>query len=209
MPFPGVDHTHPDSIIALATMKNGKDVIKKVYNNKIGWLDWQRPGFDLGLKMEKLIKKNKNIIGIVLGHHGLFTWGDTSEECYKNSIDIIKKAQVYLNNSIKKYSFGKPIFKKKTNPEFEKKLISILRGNLSFDNSKILHLDKSETCLEFVNSENLKIFFDQTKHKMLELNGIHLECARHIQEFVEVFAKEYDFTDIKNVLMYINLFRGS
>ena len=156
VPFPEVDHTHPDSIIALATMKNGKDIIKKVYNNKIGWLDWQRPGFDLGLKMEKLIKKNKDIIGIVLGHHGLFTWGDTSEECYKNSIDIIKKAQVYLNNSIKKYSFGKPIFKKKTYPEFEKKLISIIRGNLSFDNSKILHLDKSETCLEFVNSENLK-----------------------------------------------------
>ena len=121
VPFPEVDHTHPDSIIALATMKNGKEIIKKVYNNKIGWLDWQRPGFDLGLKMEKLIKKNKDIIGIVLGHHGLFTWGDTSEECYKNSIDIIKKAQVYLNNSIKKYSFGKPIFKKKTYPEFEKK----------------------------------------------------------------------------------------
>jgi len=156
VPFPEVDHTHPDSIIALATMKNGKEIIKKVYNNKIGWLDWQRPGFDLGLKMEKLIKKNKDIIGIVLGHHGLFTWGDTSEECYKNSIDIIKKAQVYLNNSIKKYSFGKPIFKKKTYPEFEKKLISIIRGNLSFDNSKILHLDKSETCLEFVNSANLK-----------------------------------------------------
>ena len=57
VPFPEVDHTHPDSIIALATMHNGKDIIKKVYNNKIGWLDWQRPGFDLGLKMEQLIKK--------------------------------------------------------------------------------------------------------------------------------------------------------
>jgi len=156
VPFPEVDHTHPDSIIALATMKNGKDIIKKIYNNKIGWLDWQRPGFDLGLKMEKLIKNNKNIIGIVLGHHGLFTWGNTNEECYKNSIDIIKKAQIYLNNSIKKYSFGKPIFKNKSNSEFEKKLISIIRGNLSIDNSKILHLDKSQTCLEFVNSQNLK-----------------------------------------------------
>lgn len=156
VPFPEVDHTHPDSIIALATMKNGKDIIKKVYQNKMGWLDWQRPGFDLGLKMEKLIKKNKNIIGIILGHHGLFTWGNTSEECYKNSIDIIKKAQIYLNNSIKKYSFGKPVFKNKSNTEFEKILISVIRGNLSIDNSKILHLDKSQTCLEFVNSQNLK-----------------------------------------------------
>jgi rhamnulose-1-phosphate aldolase/alcohol dehydrogenase len=155
VPFPEVDHTHPDSVIALATMKNGRDIVKKVYQNKIGWLNWQRPGFDLGLKMEKLIKKKNNINGIVLGHHGLFTWGVTSAECYKNSIDIIKKAQVYLNSSIKKYSFGKPIYQKKSSPEFERKLISIIRGNLSIENSKILHLSKSTTTLEFVNSQNL------------------------------------------------------
>ena len=155
VPFPEVDHTHPDSVIALATMKNGRDIVKKVYQNKIGWLNWQRPGFDLGLKMEKLIKKNNNINGIVLGHHGLFTWGVTSAECYKNSIDIIKKAQVYLNSSIKKYSFGKPTYQKKSSPEFERKLISIIRGNLSIENSKILHLSKSTTTLEFVNSQNL------------------------------------------------------
>ena len=155
VPFREVDHTHPDSVIALATMKNGRDIVKKVYQNKIGWLNWQRPGFDLGLKMEKLIKKNNNINGIVLGHHGLFTWGVTSAECYKNSIDIIKKAQVYLNSSIKKYSFGKPTYQKKSSPEFERKLISIIRGNLSIENSKILHLNKSTTTLEFVNSQNL------------------------------------------------------
>ena len=155
VPFPEVDHTHPDSVIALATMKNGRDIVKKVYQNKIGWLNWQRPGFDLGLKMEKLIKKKNNINGIVLGHHGLFTWGVTSAECYKNSINIIKKAQVYLNSSIKKYSFGKPTYQKKSSPEFERKLISIIRGNLSIENSKILHLNKSTTTLEFVNSQNL------------------------------------------------------
>ena len=156
VPFPEVDHTHPDSIIALATMKNGREIVNKIYENKLGWLNWQRPGFDLGLKMENLIKKNKDIIGIVLGHHGLFTWADTSELCYKNSIDIIKKAQVYLNNSIKKYSFGKPIYKPKQISEFESKLISIIRGKLSKKNFKILHLDKSKVTLEFVNSQNMK-----------------------------------------------------
>jgi len=156
VPFPEVDHTHPDSIIALATMKNGRDVIKKVYGDSMGWLDWQRPGFDLGLKMENLINKNNNIIGIVLGHHGLFTWGSTNQECYSNSIDLIKKAQIFLNGSIKKYSFGKPVYKKKSNPDFEVKLISTIRGNLSKENSKILHLDKSDITLEFVNSQNLK-----------------------------------------------------
>ena len=156
VPFPEVDHTHPDSIIALATMKNGRDIIKKVYGDSMGWLDWQRPGFDLGLKMESLIHKNKNIIGIVLGHHGLFTWANTSEKCYSNSIKLIKGAQTYLNNTIKKYSFGKPIYKSKSNSDFELKLITTIRGSLSKQNSKILHLDKSDITLEFVNSENLK-----------------------------------------------------
>ena len=156
VPFPEVDHTHPDSIIALATMSNGRDVINKVYQGKVGWLNWQRPGFDLGLKMENLIEKNNDIMGIVLGHHGLFTWGNTSKECYSNSIQLIKKAQTYLNNSIKKYSFGKPIYKKKTYPDFEEKLITIIRGLLSTENPKILHLDKSDITLEFVNSKNLK-----------------------------------------------------
>ena len=218
VPFPEVDHTHPDSIIALATMKNGKDIIKKIYNKKIGWLDWQRPGFDLGLKMEKLIKNNKNIIGIVLGHHGLFTWGNTNEECYKNSIDIIKKAQIYLNNSINKFSFGKPIFKNKSNSEFEKKLISIIRGNLSIDNSKILHLDKSQTCLEFVNSQNLKKIasigtscpdhFLRTKRLPLVLpslsslikkeDNLKLVIQNHLTKYKEAYTKYYQRNKNKN-----------
>ena len=156
VPYPEVDHTHPDSIIALATMKNGKDIVNKVYQGKLGWLNWQRPGFDLGLKMEKLIQSNPSIIGIVLGHHGLFTWGNDSQSCYSNSIALIKRAQTYLNNSIKKYSFGKPQFKKKSIPDFEIKLISTIRGHLSKENSKILHVDQSDITLEFVNSSNLK-----------------------------------------------------
>ena len=218
VPFPEVDHTHPDSIIALATMKNGKDIIKKVYNNKIGWLDWQRPGFDLGLKMEKLIKNNKNIIGIVLGHHGLFTWGKTNEECYKNSIDIIKKAQVYLNNSIKKFPFGKPIFKNKPSTEFEKKLISTIRGNLSIDNSKILHLDKSQTCLEFVNSQNLKkvasigtscpdhflrtkrlpLVLPSLSNLMKEEGKLNNVIQNHLSKYKEAYTKYYQRNKNKN-----------
>ena len=81
--------------------------------------------------------------------------GNTSKECYSNS-SINKKAQTYLNNSIKKYSFGKPIYKNKSNPDFEIKLITTIRGSLSTENSKILHLDKSDITLEFVNSQNLK-----------------------------------------------------
>lgn len=212
VPFPEVDHTHPDSIIALATMKDGKKIIKKIYQNKLGWLDWQRPGFDLGLKMENLIKNNKNIIGIILGHHGLFTWGNNSEECYKNSIDIIKKAQVFLNKSIKKNPFGKLIFTSKAYPEFEKKLISIIRGSLSIDNSKILHLDKSNTTLEFVNSKNLEKVasigtscpdhFLRTKRLPLILpsltnlmkneNNIKNIIEAHLSKYRETYRKYYN-----------------
>ena len=155
VPYDEVDHTHPDSIIALATLKGGREIVKKVFDNKIGWIDWQRPGFDLGLKMERLIKTYPNIEGIVLGHHGLFNWGKSSHECYNNSIRIIREAQIYLNQNIKKYSFGKPKYKQKTDPLFERKLISILRGCLSIDNSKIVHSNKSNRILEFVNSSNL------------------------------------------------------
>ena len=212
VPFPEVDHTHPDSIIALATMKNGRDVIKKVYGDSMGWLDWQRPGFDLGLKMENLISKNKNIIGIVLGHHGLFTWGSTNQVCYSNSIDLIKKAQTYLNSSIKKYSFGKPIYKKKSNPDFEVKLISTIRGNLSKENSKILHLDKSDITLEFVNSQNLKKVsaigtscpdhFLRTKRLPMVLpsltelvkneNKIESVIQSYLNKYKEAYAKYYN-----------------
>jgi rhamnulose-1-phosphate aldolase/alcohol dehydrogenase len=212
VPFPEVDHTHPDSIIALATMKNGRDVIKKVYGDSMGWLDWQRPGFDLGLKMENLISKNKNIIGIVLGHHGLFTWGSTNQICYSNSIDLIKKAQTYLNSSIKKYSFGKPIYKKKSNPDFEVKLISTIRGNLSKENSKILHLDKSDITLEFVNSQNLKKVsaigtscpdhFLRTKRLPMVLpsltelvkneNKIESVIQSYLNKYKEAYAKYYN-----------------
>ena len=218
VPFPEVDHTHPDSVIALATMKNGKEIIKKVYNNKLGWLDWQRPGFDLGLKMEKLIKNNKNIIGIILGHHGLFTWGNNSEDCYKNSINIIKKAQVYLNQSIKKNPFGKSIYQKKSYPEFEKKLISVIRGNLSIDNSKLLHLDKSNTTLEFVNSKNLNKVasigtscpdhFLRTKRLPLILpsltnlyknrNKINDIIKKHLLKYKDSYTKYYNRNKNKN-----------
>lgn len=212
VPYPEVDHTHPDSIIALATMKNGRDIVKKVYGNSVGWIDWQRPGFDLGLKMENLIHRNKGIIGIVLGHHGLFTWSNTSKECYSNSVDLIKRAQMYLNSSIKKYSFGKPIYKNKSNPEFEIKLITTIRGSLSNENSKILHIDKSDIALEFVNSTNLKKVaaigtscpdhFLRTKRLPMVLpplsdlikneNKIHSIVKTYLEKYKEAYTKYYN-----------------
>lgn len=155
VPFKEVDHTHPDSIIAFATMKDGKAISQKVFGDSMGWINWQRPGFDLGLKMEDLILKNPKINAIILGHHGLFTWGNTSEECYGNSIKYISKAQSYLNSNIKQYSFGSPKFKKVDDKIFEQKLINVLRGELSKTSGKLVHIERSDVVMEFVNSSNL------------------------------------------------------
>jgi rhamnulose-1-phosphate aldolase/alcohol dehydrogenase len=202
VPYKEVDHTHPDSIIAFATMKDGKFISKKVFGDKMGWINWQRPGFDLGLKMEELIIKNPNINAIILGHHGLFTWGNTSEECYGNSIKYISQAQSYLNSNIKKYSFGSPKYKKMEDQLFEKKLINTLRGELSKNNGKLVHVEKSEAVMEFVNSANLirvaKIgtscpdHFLRTKRVPLVLaNFSALKKSKNLQETIRKEVEKY------------------
>src|SRR5436309_3233724 len=80
LPFKHIDHLHPDAAIAIAAAKDGKQITEKLFNGEIGWVDWQRPGFDLGLKMKAVVDANPNLRGIMLGSHGLFTWGDTAYE---------------------------------------------------------------------------------------------------------------------------------
>ena len=202
VPFKEVDHTHPDSIIAFATMKDGKAISQKVFGESMGWINWQRPGFDLGLKMEDLILKNPKINAIILGHHGLFTWGNTSEECYGNSIKYISQAQSYLNSNIKKYSFGSPKFKKADDKNFEQKLINVLRGELSKTSGKLAHIERSDVVMEFVNSSNLakvaKIgtscpdHFLRTKRVPMVLGSFStLKKSKNLQETLKKDVEKY------------------
>src|SRR5690606_14575244 len=82
LPFTHIDHLHPDAVIALAAARDGEQIVKDLFDGALAWIPWQRPGFDLGLKLERCIQENPDISGIVLGGHGLFTWGPTSYECY-------------------------------------------------------------------------------------------------------------------------------
>src|ERR1051326_3244745 len=75
LPFKHIDHLHPDAVIAIAAAKDGKKIAEEIFNGTIGWVEWQRPGFDLGLKLRECLDKNPGIRGIILGSHGLFTWG--------------------------------------------------------------------------------------------------------------------------------------
>ncbi|MGB3066020.1 bifunctional aldolase/short-chain dehydrogenase [Sphingobacterium thalpophilum] len=161
LPFKHIDHLHPDAAIAIAAAKDGKKITQELFNGTIGWVDWQRPGFDLGLQLRACLEENPGIRGIMLGSHGLFTWGDTAYECYINSLDVIEACASYLEDN-----FGKkrPVFggqKETSLPQDERasqaaKLAPILRGFCSSERHMIGHFTDDERVLEFINSNDLE-----------------------------------------------------
>ena len=93
---PHIDHLHPDSGIALATAADGEALTKECFGDRVAWVDWRRPGFQLGLDIAEVKRTNPQAIGVILGGHGITAWGDTSEECERNSLDIIRTAEPFL-----------------------------------------------------------------------------------------------------------------
>ncbi|RZK66890.1 MAG: bifunctional rhamnulose-1-phosphate aldolase/short-chain dehydrogenase, partial [Pedobacter sp.] len=87
LPFAHIDHLHPDAAIAIAAAKDGKKITEELFGGTIGWVEWKKPGFELGLTLKKCLDENPGIRGIMLGSHGLFTWGDTAYESYLNTLD--------------------------------------------------------------------------------------------------------------------------
>jgi Uncharacterized conserved protein len=102
LPFKHIDHLHPDAAIAIAAAKDGKRITGELFNGTIGWVEWQRPGFDLGLKMLQCLHENPGIRGIMLGSHGLFTWGDTAYESYVNTLEVIERCAEYIEENVRK-----------------------------------------------------------------------------------------------------------
>lgn len=160
LPFKHIDHLHPDALIAVAAAKDSEKVTREIWGETMGWVPWQRPGFDLGLQLEKCLDENPGIRGIVLGNHGLFTWGDTSYECYMNSLEVIEMASAYIARKIKDKGsvFGGQ--KVASLPEKERRekaarLMPLLRGLCSSEKRMIGHFTDSEPVLEFINSKDL------------------------------------------------------
>ena len=96
VPFKHVDHTHPNSAIAVAASKNGKKIMKEIYGEDVAWVPWQRPGFDLGLQLQEVCQKNPKLKGIILGQHGLINWDNDQKKCYELSLELIEKAALYI-----------------------------------------------------------------------------------------------------------------
>ncbi len=161
LPFKHIDHLHPDALIAIAAAEDSEKITKEIWGDTMGWVPWQRPGFDLGLKLEKCLNENPSIRGIVLGSHGVFTWGDTSYESYINSLEVIEAASQYIEDKVAKNSsvFGGQ--KIKSLPEDKRKekaaqLAPILRGLCSSENAMIGHFTDDQKVLEYINSYDLQ-----------------------------------------------------
>ncbi|MEO7427232.1 MAG: bifunctional rhamnulose-1-phosphate aldolase/short-chain dehydrogenase [Fibrobacteria bacterium] len=159
IPFQHVDHVHPDAVIAIAASENGEAITQKVFAGELGWLPWQRPGYDLGLKLEAMCKAKPHLKGIMLGGHGFFTWGRTSRECYQNTLRVIQKAQAHIDALDDGLAFGGPkiaALDRSERAEFASRLMPVLRGKLSKENRKVGHFDDGEETLAFVCSREAK-----------------------------------------------------
>jgi rhamnulose-1-phosphate aldolase/alcohol dehydrogenase len=160
LPFKHIDHLHPDAAIAIAAAKDGKKITQELFKGTIGWVEWQRPGFDLGLKLKKCLDENPGIRGIMLGSHGLFTWGDTAYESYMNTLEVIETCAEYLEQNYGKKGkvFGGQILKSLAKEDRLKQAATLaptLRGLCSSQNRMIGHFTDDERVLEFTNSSDL------------------------------------------------------
>ncbi len=160
LPFKHIDHLHPDALIAIAAAEDSEAITREIWGDKMGWVPWQRPGFDLGLQLEKCLAENPGIRGIVLGNHGLFTWGDTSYECYMNSLEVIEEASLYIEKHLGK---DRPVFGGQvleSLPGDERKdqaaqIAPILRGLCSSYDKMVGHFTDDDRVLQFINSADL------------------------------------------------------
>ncbi|RWM04166.1 MAG: bifunctional rhamnulose-1-phosphate aldolase/short-chain dehydrogenase [Mesorhizobium sp.] len=155
-----VDHMHPDAIIAVAAAKDSKAITKEIFGDAIGWLPWKRPGFELGLWLEKFCLDNPEAKGVVLESHGLFTWGDTPKECYETTISVINQAIEWFERRSEGVAiFGGEAVQSLDAPArraIAAKLMPRIRGLISEKSHKLGHFDDQPAVLEFVNSKDLR-----------------------------------------------------
>ena len=156
-----VDHLHPDSGIAVATSADGEALTKQIFGDRVVWVPWRRPGFQLGLDIAEIKRANPQAIGCILGGHGITAWGDTSGECEANSLDIVRTAEAYITEHGKADPFGAVVAGNEPLPEADRRakaaaLAPVIRGLASTDLRVVGHFTDSDVVLDFVASEKLQ-----------------------------------------------------
>ena len=160
VPKKHVDHVHADAIIAIAASKNSKELTQEIFGDRIGWLPWKRPGYELGLWLEKFCLENPEAQGVVLESHGLFTWAETAKECYDTTIDVINRAIEWLD----KRTSGVPAFGGAKHESLDEagrravaaRMMPAIRGFVSGNQHMVGHFDDSAAVLEFVNAKGME-----------------------------------------------------
>lgn len=171
IPYAHVDHMHPDAVIAIAATRRSRELTEEIFGGEIGWLPWQRPGYDLGLKLGELARAHPKLKGVVLEAHGLFTWAETSKACYENTLAIIARATKWLAERDTAPAFGGQAYEALSVAERDRvvaELAPVLRGKISASELKVGHFDASPEVLEFVCSKRLN-----------ELAALGTSCPDH------------------------------
>lgn len=200
LPYKHIDHLHPDAAIAIAAAKDGKAITQELFEGEIGWVNWKRPGFDLGLELKACVDEaaaeGRDLKGIMLGSHGLFTWGDTSYESYVNTLQVIEKCAEYIESKTGNVFGGT---RSESLPEDQRKaqaavIAPVLRGFCSSERSMIGHFTDDERVLQFINSHDLE-----------KLAPMGTSCPDHflrtkITPLVLEIAPNEDLTGVKEKL---------
>lgn len=160
VPRKHVDHVHADAIIAIAASENSKELTEVIFGKHIGWLPWKRPGFELGLWLEKFCRENPDAAGVVLESHGLFTWADTAKACYDTTLDVINRATEWLQEeTMNAPAFGGAKHSALDAPArrtVAARLMPAIRGLISGNQHMVGHFNDSPAVLEFVNAQDME-----------------------------------------------------
>ncbi|MBE5318340.1 bifunctional aldolase/short-chain dehydrogenase [Pedobacter sp. MR2016-19] len=196
LPFVHIDHLHPDAAIAIAAAKDGKKITEELFGGTIGWVEWKKPGFELGLQLKQCLDENPGIRGIMLGSHGLFTWGDTAYESYLNTLEVIEICSEYLNQNYGKKGpvFGGQKIESAAGDQRKQQaaaLAPVLRGLCSSKQHMIGHFTDDSRVLEFINSNDLD-----------RLAPMGTSCPDHflrtkISPLVLILESNADLSDVK------------
>ncbi|TMA31945.1 MAG: bifunctional rhamnulose-1-phosphate aldolase/short-chain dehydrogenase [Deltaproteobacteria bacterium] len=158
IPYAHVDHMHPVAVIAIATAADGPALTRAVYGDDVVWTDWQRPGFELGLKLQQICREHPNAKGVILGGHGLINWADDDRECYELTLELIRRAQEFLDSHRDgSPAFGGPRVAPLGAEERRRVLVELLpwlRGRVSTEQRQIATVESRDDVLAFVSSRD-------------------------------------------------------
>jgi rhamnulose-1-phosphate aldolase/alcohol dehydrogenase len=206
LPFAHIDHVHPDAIIALAASSSGEKSAHEIYGDSVGWIGWKRPGFELGVRLKEYAAARPKLRGVILAGHGIICWGDTSKQCYDNTIDLIARAAAFLNQSLAKGpAFGGCVLPAKGVDERRKIAASLmprLRGLMGRQISKVGHFSDDAESLEFVGSRNFAALaamgtscpdhFLRTKISPLALDPARIGDDAYLSSAVDDYRRSYE-----------------